>query len=233
MNKVDEVSLILVAKALGDELLKEVVFVGGVTTSLYIENERSPNTTPTEDVDLIVNITSSIDYESFEKKIGRRGFKRNLSEPGPLCRFYLRELVVDFMPLDEKILGFSNSWYKVGFEQSENVAVGPYSIRMLSFAYFLATKLEAFANRGAKGFMRDSKDFEDLIVVLNGRNNLLSDLQNLPTDVSKLFKLEFGKFVKDRDLFLESVTSSLYDFGPRIATDLSLKLVGVIEAFVR
>ena len=67
MNKTDQEVLILVAQALGEELLKEVVFVGGVTTSTYIENNTSPSITPTEDVDLIVKIVSQIEYEQFEK----------------------------------------------------------------------------------------------------------------------------------------------------------------------
>ena len=118
MNSVDKSILKVVGLALGEELRKEVVFVGGVTTTIYIENDSEPNTTPTEDVDLIVNITSILEYELFEKKIGKLGFKRNLSHPGPLCRFELNSIIVDFMPIDEKILGFSNQWYKNGFDTS-------------------------------------------------------------------------------------------------------------------
>ena len=188
MNKTDQEVLILVAQALGEELLKEVVFVGGVTTSTYIENNTSPSITPTEDVDLIVKIVSQIEYEQFEKRIGQRGFKRNLLDPGPTCRFFLKEIMVDFMPLNEKILGFSNTWYQDGFENSVDLRIGQISIKTLSFPYFLATKLEAFESRGKNSFLWESKDFEDIVVVLNGRNNLVLDLKRLPRDVLRLFQ---------------------------------------------
>jgi len=51
--------------------------------------------------------------------------------------------ILDVMPLDEKILGFSNRWYRAAMEESvthrlpENL-----EIRVVTAPYFLATKLE-------------------------------------------------------------------------------------------
>ncbi|WP_156785488.1 MULTISPECIES: hypothetical protein [Cyanophyceae] len=32
----------------------------------------------------------------------------------PLCRWLYQDLIVDIMPCDAKILGFSNRWYQAG-----------------------------------------------------------------------------------------------------------------------
>ena len=50
------------------------------------------------------------------------------------------------MPIDEAILGFSNRWYKAAIKDAFDVALpGGIVIRVVSPAYFLATKFEAFA----------------------------------------------------------------------------------------
>ena len=58
------------------------------------------------------------------------------------------------MPLDEKILGFSNRWYRPAMKSAVERKLEPgLSIRVVNSAYFCATKLEAFASRGKGDYM--------------------------------------------------------------------------------
>jgi hypothetical protein len=59
------------------------------------------------------------------------------------------DLVLDVMPLDEKILGFTNRWYPYAIETAWAVILEEgLEIRVISAPAFLATKWEAFGSRG-------------------------------------------------------------------------------------
>jgi len=52
------------------------------------------------------------------------------------------------MPLDEKILGFSNRWYRAAMRTAIIRRISSeLEIRMISAPFFIATKLEAFMGR--------------------------------------------------------------------------------------
>ncbi|MGA2183476.1 MAG: hypothetical protein ABSH47_10635 [Bryobacteraceae bacterium] len=81
------------------------------------------------------------------------------------------------MPLDEKILGFSNRWYRAAMESSVAVRLSAdLEIRAVTAPFFIATKLEAFRGRG-KGDFRGSHDLEDLVSVVDGRDILVSEVR--------------------------------------------------------
>src|SRR6266567_8878956 len=44
-------------------------------------------------------------------RLRKLGFTEDTSEGAPLCRWQQGDVKLDVMPLDEKILGFSNRWY--------------------------------------------------------------------------------------------------------------------------
>jgi hypothetical protein len=53
------------------------------------------------------------------------------------------------MPLEKKILGFSNRWYRAAMEAAHEIALEPeLHIRVVTAPYSVATKLEAFSGRG-------------------------------------------------------------------------------------
>lgn len=47
-----------------------------------------------------------------------QGFQEDTREGAPLCRWVRHGTTLDVMPLDEKILGFSNRWYRAAMESS-------------------------------------------------------------------------------------------------------------------
>lgn len=145
-----------VAQAL-DDLCDELVLVGGCAAGLLYTSASAPPARVTFDVDVVAEVAVLADYYALEKQFEKRGFKRDVSQDAPICRWRLRDLCVDLMPSDEKILGFSNRWYPHAIASALRVALpSGRPIRLISPAVFLATKLEAFATRG-RGDLLDRK----------------------------------------------------------------------------
>lgn len=87
------------------------------------------------------------------------------------------------MPLDARILGFANTWYRPAIDHAEERELeSGLKIRLVSPVYFCASKLEAFAARG-KGDFAASKDLEDLIAVIDGRSELVGEVRSAEGDV--------------------------------------------------
>lgn len=80
------------------------------------------------------------------------------------------------MPTDPAILGFANRWYPLVVEtaQSFHLPAG-FNIRLITAPAFLATKFEAFTDRG-KGDLLGSHDLEDIVTVLDGRPELPQEI---------------------------------------------------------
>ncbi len=113
-----------VAKRLGP-LLREVVFVGGCTTALLITDEAAAEVRPTFDVDVIAEITTYPGYAAFSERLRALGFREDSSKGAPLCRWLIDPIKLDVMPLEEKILGFTNRWYRAAMEAAQEIALEP------------------------------------------------------------------------------------------------------------
>ena len=154
-------------------LLGELVFVGGSTTALLITDKAAAEVRPTYDVDAIAEISSYAAYADFSERLRRCGFSEDVSEGSPICRWRLKKTILDVMPLDEKILGFSNRWYKPAMDSAVVHELEPdLRVRVVTAVYFCATKLEAFAGRGKHDYQQ-SHDLEDLMAVVDGRPELV------------------------------------------------------------
>lgn len=103
-------SVELVAHALGD-LCDELVLVGGCAASLLIDAPTAPPPRVTYDVDLLAVVTALHRYHALEEQFAQRGFTRDISQEAPICRWRIGSILVDLMPTDESVLGFSNRWY--------------------------------------------------------------------------------------------------------------------------
>jgi len=164
-----------VARRLGP-LLNEVVFVGGCTTGLFITDEAAAEVRPTFDVDVIAEITSYADYATFSEKLRGLGFQEDMSKGAPLCRWLIDDLKLDVMPIEERILGFTNRWYRLAMDGAIATDLEPdLRIRVVTAPYFIATKLEAFRGRG-HGDYTSSHDLEDLLTVIDGREAIVQEI---------------------------------------------------------
>ena len=158
-------------------VLDELVFVGGCATGLLVSDEAAGEVRPTFDVDAIAEIRSYVEYTTFGERLHKLGFTEDASESAPICRWQHGQIKLDLMPLDEKILGFSNRWYRSAMDSAQEYEIeGDIRIRVVTAPYFCATKLEAFRGRGKADYLA-SHDLEDLITVVDGRPELLDELR--------------------------------------------------------
>jgi predicted nucleotidyltransferase len=188
-------------------LLEEVVFLGGCATQLLITDPAAPPLRITDDVDVIVEIGSLLEYSKFSKRLRNLGFVEDSSEGAPICRFRVDGMKLDVMPTDESILGFSNRWYSDAFSKAETLKFYGLNLRVVTAPHFLATKLEAFKGRGAGDFSA-SKDLEDIISVIDGRPTLLEEVSNANARLLGYIRREFGKLLENRE-FVEAVPGHL------------------------
>lgn len=110
------------------------------------------------------------------------GLREDASEGAPLCRWCYRELIIDVMPTDDRVLGFSNRWYLPAIFAARYVDLADLRLPVITPVYFLATKLEAFRGRGHNDFT-GSHDLEDIVTVIDGRGEILSEVAASPPDV--------------------------------------------------
>lgn len=195
--------LVSVAQAIGEELCDEMTFVGGCATSLLITDEfTKENVRHTDDVDLIVSALTYSDFNNLQERLKRKGFvirMPNYDEDIPACAMFLGDLRVDFMPNNERVLGFTNRWY-----QEAMLSAQPYAltetiiIQLIAPVYFIATKLEAYRGRGNNDPLA-SHDVEDILNLIDGREELLQEVQNAPEKVRHYIAKETSNLLKNED----------------------------------
>lgn len=156
----------IVARGLG-ELNKSIVYVGGAVAELYVADPAKTDIRETMDVDCVVELSSYVEQIELEKKLREKGFKNDTSANAPICRWVYKGVIVDIMPDDDKIMGFTNKWYHEALltKQQYTLANG-IEVNLFSLPYYVATKLEAVKGRGGDDW-RSSHDFEDIIYILN------------------------------------------------------------------
>ncbi len=165
-------------------LLGEFVFVGGQVAELLVTDPAAVRVRPTDDVDVVVPITTRTAYHALQQRLMALGFTPDHRAGAPVCRMRTADhLLLDVMPLDEAMLGFSNRWYSYAFASAATVTLEPgLNVRVASAAAFLAMKWEAFASRGAADPM-SSHDLEDPITVVAGRASIVPDVQPAPDKI--------------------------------------------------
>jgi len=190
------------------KLADQMVFLGGCATGLLITDSAAPPIRATRDVDAIVQVVSRADYYHLSKKLRAKGFNEDMAEGAPICRWTVDDLVLDVMPTDTQILGFSNSWYAAAADHAELVPLpSGRLIRMVSGPYFLVTKLEAFDGRGDGDYLM-SHDIEDIIAVLDGRPGIVEEVKQAEPALAKEIADRFKGLLLD-NRFVDAVSGHM------------------------
>jgi predicted nucleotidyltransferase len=200
--------LVQVAKRLGP-LRERAVFVGGATLELLVSDPGATPIRPTDDVDLVVSARSRLEYlQDLSDELRSAGFRNDLREDAPICRWIIDGITVDVMPTQLEILGFANRWYEAGVQHAQRVEVEPgLVVRLLTGPYFIATKLEAFKDRGRQDFLA-SADIEDVVTVVDGRRELLDEAMAAGEALRKYLAQEFRLLLAHAD-FVEALAAHL------------------------
>lgn len=187
-----------IAKALG-ELREQVVFVGGAVAGLLVTDPLAESVRATRDVDAVVN-ADWLAFHRIEEQVAQRGFVRDASSD-VICRWVHKPsgLLFDLMPVQPEVLGFSNRWYPYAVETAERVDLGEgVTIRLVSAAAFVATKLEAFASRGGGDFL-SSHDLEDVLNIVDGREELADEVAAAPRELKEAVAAAFARLLAHAD----------------------------------
>ena len=196
------------AEQLGEALLEQLVFVGGAVAGVLITDPAMPEIRPTQDVDVICSVIARADYHQLGRQLRQRGFQEDSRPGAPLCRWCTDDLILDLMPTQGEILGFSNPWYPLAMEtaQLQELPSGC-AIRIVTAPVFLATKLEAFRGRGQGNFLF-SHDLEDLMAVVDGRASLLEECRLSPPELRSDLAAQFLALL-NTSAFLEALPAFL------------------------
>lgn len=177
-------------------LLDELVFVGGCATGLLTTDPDSRGIRTTRDVDTITQISSYAEYAVLSERLRGLGLTED-TEDGVICRWRYEDLIIDVMPTDERILGFSNRWYVPAISSALDVDLDTDHIKLIAPEYFLATKLEAFHGRG-QGDHGGSHDLEDAIAVIDGRAEIVLEVRDAESDVRDYLSESFSSLLDSR-----------------------------------
>jgi len=181
-------------------LIDRFVFLGGSVTELFITSPGASSPRQTKDVDVVVDVLNLGEYsDTLRERFVSCGLVEDTSPGAPVCRWCLDDLIIDIMPSRGEILGFSCEWYQVAFDTAQPTMLPNGStIRLVTPACFLATKLAAFGDRGRRDPMA-SHDLEDLIFVIDGRREIVADFATAPPDLRAYVAAQLSKFLARGD----------------------------------
>lgn len=171
----------------------EYALVGACTAATYPLGALDVR--PTRDVDLLVRASSYLDWQQKGALLERRGFRPDpLGKHAAQYRLDSLPVPVDVLPTPWEGLGH-NRWYAGAFaERERDPGTGIPAITPL---WFLATKLEAWRDRG-RGDPTTSHDLEDVITVLRGLEGVWSALAG-PRDVQRFVRAELRSIAERPD----------------------------------
>lgn len=187
------------ATALGP-MLGEVVFVGGATVTLWITDPGAPAPRPTQDVDVVVEVLSRPALHAFESRLRARGFAEDANSP-VICRWRYHDkvdddLILDAMPADASLLGFANRWQGAAVPHAVEQRLPSRGDPGDPAAHLMATKLETFRGRG-RGDHLASHDLEDVVILIDGREELVDDILAAPAELRRHLASECGALLAD------------------------------------
>jgi hypothetical protein len=165
------------------QFLDEIVFVGGVTLGLLIDDPAAAPIRGTTDVDVIAEIITYADYVEFSERLRQARFTEDAGEKPLACRWHHGNLTLDVLPLSKEVLGFTNRWYVPALKHATTLILpNGKSIRVIAAPFFLGTKMEAFRGRGNMDYQA-SHDLEDFVAVVEGRETILKEVAGSPQDL--------------------------------------------------
>ncbi len=220
----------LAATALGP-LVDDVVFLGGASIHLWVSDPAAPSTRATDDVDVISAIGNRVDYYRLGERLKERGF-REASDSPVICRWRHTEtgLVLDVMPQNESVLGFSNPWYQHALETAvERELPSGARIRAAAPPSIIATKLAAWNGRGKEDLLR-SLDLHDVLVLVDGRVELREEQSKEPPELRRYVANELAT-VGEHPYFGDLLESAMHGYGPQ-APSRAKRLRGEIKSLI-
>ena len=177
-----------------NELALDHVFLGGSVLRFLLD---APELTPirqTRDIDVAIGVVAFEAYSALEARLRQAGFDHDMREGAPKCRWIFEGTIVDIMPTGGVYLGLNTAWFKEAVDTAKTIQVSDTALRIVEPATFLATKLEAFNDRGDGDYLA-SHDLEDAITVIDGRRHIVEDVRHAPRELRDFVVTEFARLL--------------------------------------
>lgn len=206
--------VVKIVSALG-ELADSIVLVGGCAAGFLITDDAQPPVRVTQDVDAIVELTTLTQYYEFEEELRQRGFKQDMRDGAPQCRWLFDGAQFDVMPSEPAVFGGSNLWYPEAAATAETAVLpGGLKFRLIQAPAFLGTKFAAFEDRGKKDFYA-SHDMEDIFAIIDGREELAAEL-DVAGDELRAYVREKLREASLLDEFWDALAGFYYQEGTQM-----------------
>lgn len=205
-NKIINLSTVAEIATALKELKDQMIFIGGAVVSLYVDDTSSIEIRQTTDIDLTINLLNYTQWVKMQERLAALSFYPN-PEAHAICSYTYKGILVDIMPSENGPIGPANKWYAAGFNNLWTETIDGMEIKILSVGCFLATKFEAFKDRG--GDYRLSHDFEDIIYVLDNRTTIVEDIEKEPLEIRKFLKEQL-KLVYTKSNFEEIISAHIH-----------------------
>jgi len=191
-----------------DKLPHRFVLLGGAIVGLLVDHPELVDFRPTKDVDVLVEAMSRSDYTRLEEELRAHGFRHDISEGAPICRWLVGSSAkLDVLPLVGSVLGFESKWFVDAWQHAQEMDLEGRKIELISPIYLIATKLAAFENRGNRDFWM-SHDLEDIVTIVDGRSNMVEEVRHAEGSVCRYISNCLSDYIENSD-FLEALCAYL------------------------
>jgi hypothetical protein len=207
---INRLATIKIAKALG-ELNREVVFVGGAMVSLYVDDPSAEDIRPTKDIDLTFQITTVSQLETLREALIHKGFQEH-ADSTVICRFTFEDLLVDVMSTQTIGWAPSNRWFASGFDKAISVHLENVEVQILPLPYFLASKMDAFFDRGINDLYA-SHDFEDIMYLFNYSTGIVEQILNADSEAVRNYLVDCIKKILEDERIRNAMPGHLFFDG--------------------
>ena len=110
--------------------------------------------------------------------------------------------------MEKAVLGLANHWYPLAINTAVAFTLPSQKvIKLIAAPVFIATKLEAFADRG-KGDFLFSHDLGDIIAVIDGRDSLADECKHQIPELREYLQLQFVQLIENR-AFMQALSGHL------------------------
>lgn len=205
-NRVINIAVIAEIATALQPIKEEIVFVGGAVVSLYTDDPAADEIRPTQDVDMTLNVVNFGKWVDLQEELATLGFHPN-PKGHAICSYKYKDIPVDIMSTEDGPLGPANRWYKIGFQNLWTAKAKDQEIKIFSAPCYLATKFEAYNNRGND--YRTSHDIEDIIYVLDNRTTIVDEIATTEKSIRSFLIQELEKLIA-KDLLEEVLITHIH-----------------------
>ncbi len=189
------------------------VFAGGAIVQFLITDPAARPPSVTKDVDAVLEIGSYGEFCDVEEVLRKAGFRRPLGDDVPIVAWLWKGRRVDFLPhRSVPHMPNPNRFFPdVLTDACRRKVEGGRFAWIASAPTFVATKFEAFFARGQGDYLL-SKDIEDILAVVDGREEFIAELGDASYELAAFLRECFSELHISRQ-FQDALSYLITDDG--------------------